>query len=103
MGYTFGNLFLLRRACGAVKRDFRPFIRRYTSLNENLNMVIPIIMLFCSFASNLSVASRKNPHTIQRYVKLLMTSNYFRQSSQDMMSQIFDVIQSDAALQNQAH
>ena len=35
VGYTVGNLVLRRRARGAVKRDFRPYIRRYTSLNEN--------------------------------------------------------------------
>ena len=29
---------------------------------EILNMVIPILMLFCSFVSNLSVASRINLH-----------------------------------------
>ena len=30
-----GNLVLRRRARGAVKRDFRMYIRRYTSPNEN--------------------------------------------------------------------
>ena len=29
-----GNLVLRRRARGAVKHDFRTYIRRYTSLNE---------------------------------------------------------------------
>ena len=33
VGYTFGNLVLRRRASGAVKRDFRTNIRRYTSPN----------------------------------------------------------------------
>ena len=32
--YTVGNLVLWRRASGAVKRDFRTYIRRYTSPNE---------------------------------------------------------------------
>ena len=35
VGYTVGNLVLRRRASGAVKRDFRTYIRRYTSKNEN--------------------------------------------------------------------
>ena len=34
VGYTVGNLDLRRRASGAVKRDFRPYIRPYTSPNE---------------------------------------------------------------------
>ena len=33
IGYTVGNLVLRRRASGAVKRDFRTYIRRYTSPN----------------------------------------------------------------------
>ena len=33
--YIVGNLVLRRRASGAVKRDFRTYIRRYTSPNEN--------------------------------------------------------------------
>ena len=35
VGYTVGNLVLRRRASGAVKRDFRTYIRQYTSPNEN--------------------------------------------------------------------
>ena len=35
VGYTVRNLILRRRARGAVKRDFRTYIRRYTSPNGN--------------------------------------------------------------------
>ena len=35
VGYTVGHLVLRRRASGAVKRNFRTNIRRYTSPNEN--------------------------------------------------------------------
>ena len=35
VGYTVENLVLRRRLSGAVKRDFRTYIRRYTSQNEN--------------------------------------------------------------------
>ena len=63
VGYTVGNLVLRRRASGAVKRDFRTYIRRYTSPNENLNMFIPIL-----FRLKWSVASRIKPNVIQRYV-----------------------------------
>ena len=34
VGCTVGNLVLRLRASGAVKRDFRTYIRRYTSQNE---------------------------------------------------------------------
>ena len=41
VGYTVGNLVLRRRASGAVKRDFRTYIRRYTSPNENFECGYP--------------------------------------------------------------
>ena len=42
--YTVGNLVLRRRASGAIKRDFRTYIRRYTSLNENVEYGYPLII-----------------------------------------------------------
>ena len=41
VGYTVGNLVLRRRASGAVKRDFRTYIRRYTSPNEKFEYGYP--------------------------------------------------------------
>ena len=41
VGYTVGNLVLWRRASGAVKRDFRMYIQRYTSPNENFEYGYP--------------------------------------------------------------
>ena len=41
VGYTVGNLVLRRRVSGAVKRDFRTYIRRYTSPNENFEYSYP--------------------------------------------------------------
>ena len=41
VGYTVGNLVLCRCASGAVKRDFRTYIRRYTSPNENFEYGYP--------------------------------------------------------------
>ena len=41
VGYTVGNLVLRRRANGAVKRDFRTYIRRYTSPNQNFEYDYP--------------------------------------------------------------
>ena len=48
VGYTVGNLVLPRRPS-----NFRTYIHGYTSQND-----IPILMHFCSFISNWSVASR---------------------------------------------
>ena len=50
VGYTVGNLVLRWRLRIAVKHDFRMYIRRYTSPNENLNMVIPILMHYLNFS-----------------------------------------------------
>ena len=36
-----GNLVLRRRVSGAVKRDFRTYIRPYTSPNENFEYGYP--------------------------------------------------------------
>ena len=44
-----------------------------------LNMVITILMHFCSFVSNWSVASLIMPDVIQRNVTLIMTSKCFLQ------------------------
>ena len=41
VGYTVGNLVLRRRASGAVKRDIRTYIRRYTSPKENFEYGYP--------------------------------------------------------------
>ena len=41
VGYTVGNLVLRRHARGAVKRDFRTYIRRYTYPNENFEYGYP--------------------------------------------------------------
>ena len=39
--YTVGNFVLRRRMSGAVKQNFRPYIRRYTSPNENFEYSYP--------------------------------------------------------------
>ena len=41
VGYTVGNLVLRQRVSGAVKRNFRTYIRRYTSPNENFEYGYP--------------------------------------------------------------
>ena len=45
-----GNLVLRRRVSGAVERDFRTYIRRYTSPNENIEYGYPhsnALLIFC--------------------------------------------------------
>ena len=50
VGYMVGSFVLRRRVSGAVKRNFRPYNRWYTSRNNNiLDMVIPILMHFLTF------------------------------------------------------
>ena len=41
VGYTVGNFVLRRRVSGAVKHNFRPYIRRYTSPNEKFEYGYP--------------------------------------------------------------
>ena len=44
-----------------------------------LNMVIPILIHFCSFVANWYITSRIKPHVIQQNVTELMTSSFSRQ------------------------
>ena len=41
VGYTVGYVVLRRRERGVVKRDFRTYIRQYTSPNENVEYGYP--------------------------------------------------------------
>ena len=57
--YTVRNLVLRRRATGAVKRDFRTYIRRYTSPNENFEYGYPYSNAHLQFPLKLK---RYKPH-----------------------------------------
>ena len=48
--YTVGNLVLQRRVSGAIKRDFRTYIRRYTSPNENFEYGYPHSNVLLTFS-----------------------------------------------------
>ena len=64
-----------------------------------LNKVIPILLHFCSLVPNWNVATRHPTRCdIINDVKL-----FFYSISQDILSQSFDVIQSEVALQKQVH
>ena len=73
VGYTIGNLVLRRHASGAVKRDFRAYIRRYTSPNENFQYGYPQSNVLLQFCLKFELC------------------------------QILDVIQSDVSLQSHVH
>ena len=80
--YTVGNLVLWRRVSRAVKHDFRTYIPRYTSPNENFEYGYP----------------HSNAH-LNFYI---MTSS-FKQYIAGYTSQIYDVIHSDIAMHFQVH
>ena len=79
VGYTVGNLVLRRRASGAVKRDFRTYIRRYTSQNENFEYGYPHSNAFLQFCLQME---RCKPYNAARHptkYDVMMTSNCFLQ------------------------
>ena len=105
VGYTVGNLVLRRHACGALKRDFRTYIRRYTSPNENFEYGYPHSNALLQFRLE---SERWKQHKAARHptrcdvindVKLFPT--VYCSISHTVAN--FDVIQSDVALQNQVH
>ena len=95
-----GNLVLLLRARGSVKRDFRTYILRYTSPNENFEYGNPHSNAFLQFDLKLEDCK---PHKAARHPVKGDIIDDVDSISQDILSQIFDVIQSDVALQTQVH
>ena len=49
VGYTVRNLVLRARKSGAIKHDFRLYIRRYTSQNEHFEYGYPHSNAFLQF------------------------------------------------------
>ena len=101
VGYTVGNLVLRRRASGAVKRDFRTYIRRYTSPNEKFEYGYPHSNALLQFRLK---SKRCKPHKAAHHpticdvindVKLFPTV-YHR----IYCRKFFDVIQSEVALKS---
>ena len=86
VGYTVGNFVLRRRVRGAVKHDFRPYIRRYTSPNENFEYGYPhsnVLFNFYTsktlyFVQNVSFISDVNHYVDQSLATLLLTSGFRR-------------------------
>ena len=96
VGYTVGNLVLRRRASGGVKRDFRTHIRRYTSQNDNFEYGYPYFNALLQFELKLELCK---PHKAARHSTECDVLNGVKL----FPTQIFDVIQSDVALQTQVH
>ena len=103
VGYTVGNLVLRRRASGAVKRDFRTYIRRYTSPNENFEYGYPHSNALLQFRLELEPCKTHKAARHPMKCDVINDIKLFPTVSQDILSQIFDVIQSEVALQNQVH
>ena len=103
-GYTVGNLVLRRRASGAVKRDFRTYIRRYTSPNENFEYSYPNSNALLQLRLELE---RWKPHKAAHHQARGDVINDVKLSPKVYRRiycrKFFDVIQSDVALQNQVH
>ena len=77
VGDVVRNLVLLRCTSRAVKRDFRMYIRRYTSPNENFEYGYPQFNALLQFLFKLE---RCKPYKSARHpthVTQLMTSKYF--------------------------
>ena len=73
VGYTVGNLVLRRHVSGAIKRDFRTYIRRYTSLNENFEYRYPHSD---ALQSNLSYTNVDYPKLLD-YSKTMDSPDFF--------------------------
>ena len=57
VGYTVGNLVIQRSSSGAVKVISNRISEDMPPLMKIFDMVIPILMHFCIFVSNWSIAS----------------------------------------------
>ena len=102
--YIVGNLVLRQRASRAVKHDFQRYIQRYASPNENFEYGYPHTNALLQ--SRLKLEHCK-PHKSSRHPTKCEVSNnvkLFRTVYlQDILSQIFDIIQSNVALHKQVH
>ena len=95
----------------AVKCNFWPYNRWYTSPNENLNMVIPILMHFLTFICYKCTMFCAKQKLHQQRKTTLSTNHKWRHLwcwcsdgiAQNILTQILEDIQSDVALHSQVH
>ena len=82
--YTIGNFVLWRPVSCAVKHGFRPYIRQYTSPNENFEYGYPhsyVLFNFYTwktlyFVQNVSFVSDVNHYVDQSLATLLLTFGF---------------------------
>ena len=111
VGYMVGNFVLRRRVSGAVKRNFRPYNRWYTSQKEHFEYGYPhsnaLFNIYSSkaqyFAPNWSFVSNVKTTTTTNHKRRHLGRRCSDGISQNMQTQILDVIQSDVALHSQVH
>ena len=73
VGYTFGNHVLWIRLHVAVKLNFRPYIRRYTSPNENFEYSYPLnIIIILNQNTFISLSSLTWQHEVKYMVHYLL-------------------------------
>ena len=86
VGYTVGNFVLRRRVSGAVKHNFRTYIRWYTAPNENFEYGYPHSnVLFYFYASKQGIYCKTlaawatwTRYVDQSQMTFLMTSGFLR-------------------------
>ena len=111
VGYTVGNLVLRRRVSGTVKRDFRTYIRQYTSPNENFEYGYPHSnalltfslqkdsenVLFCAYTSSDASCIKSLASCIYSLVNQCKATLRNDVGFPTVYRRIYDVIQSDVA------
>ena len=102
MGYTVGNLVLRRCASGALKRDFRKYIRRYSSPNENFEYGYPHSNALLSFRLELGRCKSHKAACHPKKFDVIIDAKLFP-TVYRRLSQICDFIHSDVELQSHVH
>ena len=117
VGYTVGNLVLRRRESGAVKRDFRTYIRRYTYPNEifeygypHSNALLTFSLqkdsenvLCCAYTSSDASCITAYIHLSTNEKPRYVMMSGFRQYIAGYTVANYDVIQSDVAMHLEVH
>ena len=101
IGYTVGNLVLWRVVSGAVKCDFRTYIRQCTSQNENFECDYPHSNALLQFSLKLE---RCKPHKAVRHqtkCDVINDVKLFQALCAEYTVPNFDVIQSNVGIQKQ--
>ena len=106
VGYTVGNFVLPQRVSRAVKHNFRTYIRQYTNPNEYGYPHSNVLFNFYAsktryLLQNVSCLSDIKP--LRRPITNDVAHTVGFPTSQNILSQFFDVVQSDVTLYSQVH